>query len=317
MKKYLSLFVLFFLISSCSNVPSSPSTSYPSSTAKDSSQVTEKPSEEEASSSSKSETESVSSEKESTSSEKDPYINRSEETFYANYVPATSYQDALYRSEHYFRSGDLTPLLSSPQHASYQPKLGDTFIRNSEYSYSSDGNSYTVYDGEGKPVKTIYKGGAYITIEDVCAYVMAFGNIPANYVAKKSGVNVKTSPWGKYLRLNFSHFYNTASGSYANEPKLPTKSGTGHEGEYQYRERDIGGKGYNDGQKITRDTLRLVFSYKYGDDKVIKDSSDRYVFFTGDHYRSYEEYLNYYGGFGEKFDYIKKYVPVVSQPLAN
>ena len=306
MKKYLSLFVLFFLISSCSNVPSSPSTSYPSPTAEDSSSVPERPSEEEASSSSDSKTES-------TSSEKDPYINRSEETFYANYVPATSYQDALFRSEHYFRSGDLTPLLSSPQHASYQPRLGDTYIRNSGYSYSADGNSYTVYDGEGKPVKTIYKGGAYITIEDVCAYVMAFGNIPANYVAKKNGVNVKTSPWGKYLRLNFSRFYNTASGSYAKEPKLPTKSGTGHEGEYQYRERDIGAKGYNDGQKITRDTLRLVFSYKYGDDKVIKDSSDRYVFFTGDHYRSYEEYLN----FGEKFDYIKKDVPVVSHPLTN
>lgn len=53
----------------------------------------------------------------SVSEEEDPYINRSEEQFYANYTPAVSYQDSVYRTKHYFRSGDLGPLPYIPPKA--------------------------------------------------------------------------------------------------------------------------------------------------------------------------------------------------------
>ena len=34
-----------------------------------------------------------------------------------------------------------------------------------------------------------------------------------------------------------------------------------------------------------------------------KGSKERFVFFTGNHYYDFEEYLNYYGGWGDKFGY--------------
>ena len=121
------------------------------------------------------------SEEPSLSEEEDPYINRSEEQFYANYTPAVSYQDSVYRTKHYFRSGDLGPLPYIPPKAEYQPKFGDTYVRNTDYQYTDNGNGYLVYDGNGNVIKTIYKGGAYITPHVVCAYVMAFRAKPKNY----------------------------------------------------------------------------------------------------------------------------------------
>lgn len=135
------------------------------------------------------------SEEPSISEEEDPYINRSEEQFYANYTPAVSYQDSVYRTKHYFRSGDLGPLPYIPPKAEYQPKFGDTYIRNTDYQYTDNGNGYLVYDGNGNVIKTIYKGGAYITPDDVCAYVMAFGDKPSNYTSKKSGVSPSKELW--------------------------------------------------------------------------------------------------------------------------
>lgn len=95
------------------------------------------------------------SEEPSISEEEDPYINRSEEQFYANYTPAVSYQDSVYRTKHYFRSGDLGPLPYIPPKAEYQPKFGDTYIRNTDYQYTDNGNGYLVYDGNGNVIKTM------------------------------------------------------------------------------------------------------------------------------------------------------------------
>ena len=247
------------------------------------------------------------SEEPSLSEEEDPYINRSEEQFYANYTPAVSYQDSVYRTKHYFRSGDLGPLPYIPPKAEYQPKFGDTYIRNTDYQYTDNGNGYLVYDGNGNVIKTIYKGGAYITPDDVCAYVMAFGNKPSNYTSAKRGVSPSKDPWGKYLRLNFSSYSN----SRPDEVHLPT----GDNNDYKYMERDIGGASYNTGKKISRDTFRLIFSYKSGKE-LITEVNSRYVFLTADHYHTFYEYLNYQGGYGENITFQTKYIPTVNQGLA-
>lgn len=242
--------------------------------------------------------------------EKDPYENRTADQFYQNYTPAVSYQDSVYRTKHYFRSGDLGPLPYKPVHAEYQPKYGDTYIRNIDYKYTDEGNGYRVYDSKGNYVKTIYKGGAYITADDVCAYVMAFGARPSNYLQKKGGVYPAKEPWGKYTRLNFSAYSN----NHSDEARLPTEDSLGNP--YQYREMDIGGENYNTGKKITRDTYRLVFTFTVKG-KHVEAVNERYVFLTADHYHSFYEYLNYKGGFGDKITPKTNYINTVRQGLVN
>ena len=136
---------------------------------------------------------------------------------------------------------------------------------------------------------------------------MAFGAKPSNYTSAKSGVSPSKDPWGKYLRLNFSSYSN----SRPDEVHLPT----GDNNDYKYMERDIGGASYNTGKKITRDTFRLIFSYKSGKE-IITEVNSRYVFLTADHYHTFYEYLNYQGGYGENITFQTKYIPTVNQGLA-
>ena len=128
----------------------------------------------------------------------DPYTSVSKEAFYSDYTPACCYQDAIYRSRHGLLSGSLDVPGQYAQEAAYQPKQGDKFIHNAGTWYEDGGNTYVIVDGCGKEVLRIYKGGGYITLEEVAAYMYAFGgadgSLPANYTSKKSG-NPGTSFW--------------------------------------------------------------------------------------------------------------------------
>ena len=243
--------------------------------------------------------------------ETDPYANMTEEEFYANYTPATSYWDAYYRTQHYFMSGSIDEQAQAPTLSENQPKENGLFIRNTSALYSSDGKIYYVIDSEGNIVNKIYKGAAYVTLEEVAAYVFAFGEIPANYTSSK---NTKPSEsfWGKYLRLNNTYFSGNTS-KYPYEPVLPNISGCG--GELDYYEIDIGTTGtdcdpsytatiYNNGTKITRGAARIVYTrYDKNGDKII-DINEKYLFYTYNHYNDFQEYLNYEGGWGEMFGNI-------------
>ena len=66
------------------------------------------------------------------------------------------------------------------------PKENGLFLRNSSANYSVDGNTYYVIDSYGNIVNEIYKGGGYVTLEEVAAYIFAFGEIPANYTERKT-----------------------------------------------------------------------------------------------------------------------------------
>ena len=249
-----------------------------------------------------------------TCSQEDPYVGVSKAEFYANYTPACCYLNAGHRSNHGFLSGSLNVPDQCAVEAAYRPMENGKYIRNTESRYLDDGNTYVVVDGNGKEVLRIYRGGGYITLEEVAAYMYAFGgakgSLPANYTSKKSGSPEK-SIWGEYLRLNHSHFIGNTN-KYPYEPELPNISGCG--GALQYFEMDIGTTGtatpgyapkpYVQNGKITRGAARLVYVRQDLNGNGTYEQNEVYVFYTHNHYNDFREYLNYYGGWGEMFGNI-------------
>ena len=237
----------------------------------------------------------------------DPYVGMTKEEFYSDYSPACCWQDAQYRSKHGLLSGLLEVPEQNLTRADHQPVTDGGYIRNSTCYYVDGGNTYVVTDGKGKEVLRIFRGGGYITLEEVAAYMFAFGgngSFPANYDSKKSA-KPTNSIWGEYLRVNHSYYSNNTS-SYPYEPKLP--------GNTQYFEMDIGTLGtetpgyapkiYNDGTKITRGAARLVYTRTDANMNGIFEENEVYVFYTHNHYNDFTEYLNYYGGWGVTFGNI-------------
>lgn len=243
----------------------------------------------------------------------DPYHSIDKDAFYANYTPACCYADACYRTQHFLLSGHLTVPGQYAVISEYRPAdENGTLIRNTDCYYLDDGNTYVVVDAYGQEIMQIYRGAAYITLEEVAAYMYAFGGssdaLPANYTSKKP-TKVGTSPWGIYLRGNHSFFTGNTE-KYPYEPVLPDISGCG--GALQYYEMDIGTTGtdtgsghlvkaYNDGTSITRGAARLVYTREDKNGNGIFESNEVYVFYTANHYNDFREYLNYYCGWGEIF----------------
>ncbi len=269
-------------------------------------------------------------------SSNDPYEGVSKATFYQSYSPALSNEDAYYRSVHGFMSGELTIPDQAPQIAAKQPKTGSQFIRNSQMQYNEAKDGYTVVDCFGKPAFTVYRNGAYITLEEVAAFVYAFGTYPANYTTSKN-TDPDDSVWGEYLRLNHTSFSGDTD-SYPYEPVLPNISGCG--GTLKYYEMDIGTTGtdcdpkyetkpYNDGKTITRGAARIVYGKNDLNRNGVYEDGEFYLFYTYNHYNDFQEYLNYQGGWGEIFGNITgggsissktdynptPYVPVYLSPI--
>lgn len=241
----------------------------------------------------------------------DPYVNVDKDEFYANYTPAISYMDAYYRTKHNLMSGSIDSQDAAPTVSNYQPEIDGKLVLNTAYIFSEDGNTYYVVNSYGEIVNKIYKGGAYVTLEEVAAYVFAFGDIPANHSESKK-TKPTQSPWGIYLRVNHTRFSGDTY-KYPYEPELPNISGCG--GDLYYYEMDIGTTGtdtgngyavapYNNGTKITRGAARIVHArYDLDRDGVI-EVGENYVFYTYNHYNDFQEYLNYEGGWGEMFGNI-------------
>ena len=256
----------------------------------------------------------------------------------SGYRPAGSYEEALERTENKQLSGydfvpDQAPILSE-----YRPMQDGMYVKNTD-SYYVDYNTYVVVDVYGREVFRVYRGGAYITLEEIAAYVYAFGTFPANHSAKKT-TTVSGNAWGIYLRSNHTKFSGDTS-RYPYEPELPRISGCG--GDLQYWEMDIGTTGtdcdpaypprvYNNGTKIDRGAARIVYTWNDLNDNGLADATDAiFIFYTYNHYNDFQEYLNYYGGWGEMFGNITgggkissktdynptPYVPVVAASLAS
>lgn len=240
-----------------------------------------------------------------------PYIGITQDEFYSNYERATSYTDAMYRSECNLMSGWIDVPDQEPVVSSYQPESNGKLIHNLDTNYSNMGNTYTVVDAYGEEAFDVYYGAAYTSLEEVAAYIYAWGDAPINYSESKNE-NPQYSPWGEYLRLNNNEFYGDTSG-YPYEPELPDIYGCG--GNLIYYEIDIGTTGtdcdpnypsriYNDGNNIARGAARIVYSRYYADTLQPVNPEDRYVFYTYNHYNDFQEYLNYENGWGEIFGNI-------------
>lgn len=243
--------------------------------------------------------------------ENDPYKEVSKSEFYASYTVATSNEDAYYRSLHGFMSGELTVPDQAPTISAYRPKVGTAYVRNNVMRYEEDGKAYVVTDVYGEEAFTVYKDGAYITLEEVAAYVYAFGTYPKNYSPDKNA-SPRDSVWAEYLRVNHTSFSGSTS-KYPYEPELPNITGCG--GKLNYYEMDIGTTGtdcdptytaelYNDGYSITRGAARIVYGKRDLDGDGIFEEGEHYVFYTYNHYNDFQEYLNYAGGWGEMFGNI-------------
>ena len=238
----------------------------------------------------------------------DPYEGVSKAEFYLNYTPATDYMDAYYRSLHGLMSGNIETPDQAPTVASYQPTQNGMLVKNTEFWFEDDGKTYVVVDGYGNEAFRVYKDGAYITLEEVAAYVYAFGTFPANYAENKN-TKPSSSVWGEYLRVNHTKFSGDTS-RYPYEPELPNITGCG--GKLQYYEMDIGTTGtdcdssytaelYNDGYSITRGAARIVYGKNDLNGNGVYEVGEIYLFYTYNHYNDFQEYLNYVGGWGEMF----------------
>ena len=268
----------------------------------------------------------------------DPYANVSKTEFYANYSVATDNTDAYYRTKNGLLSGENQVPDQAPEIADYQPRNGDKLIRNTDMLFSDDGNTYTVVDAFGQPAFNVYRDGAYITLEEVAAYVYAFETYPKNYSPNKD-TSPSSSVWGEYLRVNHTPFSGDTD-RFPYEPKLPNISGCG--GSLHYYEMDIGTTGtdcdpsypcklYNNGSSITRGAARIVYAKDDLDGDGVFERGEFHVFYTYNHYNDFQEYLNYEGGWGEtfgnitgggtissKYDYNPTdYVEVDFQPLTS
>ena len=243
----------------------------------------------------------------------DIYKNMTKEEFYQNYTPASSYSDAYFRSLYGFMSGSIAPQDQHATIASYQPTKNGKLLRNTSKLFDDNYNTYYVVDSYGEIVNTIYKGGGYITLDEVAAYIFAFGEVPANYIEDKSQRSAPaTSKWGEYVRLNNTYFSGDVE-RYPYEPVLPNIRGAG--GELYYYEVDIGTTGtdsdprypslpYNTGSYINRGAARIVYTRYDGDNNPITNLDDKYLFYTYNHYNDFQEYLNYSNGWGEMFGNI-------------
>lgn len=258
------------------------------------------------------ETESESDEWVSSESDTVPplYIYESENST-STLSPATSFEEAISRSELGQLSGyDYVPD-QAPNVSKYRPKKDGMYIKNND-SYYIDNNTYVVIDAYGREVFRIYRGGAYITLEEVAAYIYAFGEPPANHSSSKR-TKPTQSIWGIYLRINNTKFSGDTT-RYPYEPVLPRISGCG--GDLQYWEMDIGTTGndcdpsysariYNNGVTIVRGASRLVYTWNDLNSNGLADTTDAiYIFYTYNHYNDFQEYLNYYGGWGDMFGNI-------------
>ncbi len=249
-----------------------------------------------------------------------------------------SNEEAKARTAKYQLSGSTTVPDQAPTIAKNQPTSSGKLIRNTQMQYGENGKSYTVVDANGNDAFTVYRDGAYIALEEVAAFVYAFGTYPANYTTSKS-TEPTESNWGEYLRLNHTRFSGDTD-KYPYEPVLPNISGCG--GRLTYWEMDVGTTGtdcdpsypsrlYNNGKTITRGAARIVYGKTDLDGDGVFEQNEFHLFYTYNHYNDFQEYLNYYNGWGEmfgnitgggsissKYDYNPTdYVPVVFGSLST
>ena len=252
----------------------------------------------------------------------DPYLNVDKEEFYNNYQISTSYVDSYFRSKHGLLSGELIEedgFISLIEDAPRDEE--GVFYKNAtaRFGVDKDGEriSYTINCLDGNDY-TIYKCGMYTSINDVCAYLFAFNELPRNYISGTSLKDEAYERYGEIGRLNFNKYTGPSTTKYKYEPYLKGQD----DKSLFYREVDFGANigedhyyTYQDkfSSNNGRGPFRIVISNSYDDEYTYSkrsetyetpnstDLDDRYVYYTYNHYNDFQEYLNYYNGFTNTF----------------
>ncbi len=247
----------------------------------------------------------------------DPYEGTSynKNNFYTStYTIANTYEEAYFRTQHKLLSGSI-----EESGLNYYPSQSSSTKENSLYNkystavyiLSTDGDYIAYIPNSNNMDRAIFYGAGYVTMNDVAAYLLAFGEVPANSKYKSSDKSASISDWGKYGRCNNTQFSGNIN-NYPYEPELPyiLSNSTRFVGEKRtYYETDFGALGgftsesgaintdYNTGSSINRNVCRFVFVC----DSDIKSIDDRYVFYTYNHYNDFQEYLNHDDAWGLRF----------------
>lgn len=227
---------------------------------------------------------------------------------------ATSYTEATTRTKNKLSSGNTVDKSTYlPADNEDAPKdINGNYCFVTDTHFDEDETSYTINMLDGSNGPTIYKGGVYTSLEDVAAYLFAFGELPVNSNYGKNAKKASIADWGKLGRVNNDYYSNNTS-NYPYEPELPNYSRLTPSLKYYYTETDYGPDIYNDesyvessgiynnGKTINRGVSRFCITTEYDNSSDTLKVLDRHVFYTYNHYNDFQEYLNYYGGWGERF----------------
>lgn len=254
--------------------------------------------------------------------------NFSNSAYWQSLGYAINYDDAMNRTNNKAQSGSNKETDYIPSSATSNPQNSDgIYYRVSTMNYGDNGNSFRINTLDGSEGPVIYKEAAYTNIEDIAAYVVAFGDVPPNMQFLKNQGSSAINNWGENGRVNYTYYSNdNSSGNYRYETECLThsqyfsKSSSSDEYWYHYFESDVGAtlfndepyqrttysgslRPYNDGYKITRGALRFVWTKGWTNSEhgkyiagEIEESYERNIYYTSNHYNDFQQYLNYYGG---------------------
>ena len=252
----------------------------------------------------------------------DPYLNINEDEFYQDYKISDSYADAYYRTLHGLLSGENIEEDGSYKQHNDAPMYDETtYLKNAyaRFGINKEGEriSYTINTLDGSDY-TIYKGGIYVSMNDVAAYLFAFNELPVNHLAGANLKNEAVERYGEFGRVNFNKYTGPSATKYQYEPYLKGQD----DKTLFYREIDFGANIGSDhyfsykskyNSSNGRGPFRLLLANSYDSSYTYNKKSeeystpnpteidDRYVYYTYNHYNDFLEYLNYYDGFAAPF----------------
>jgi uncharacterized membrane protein len=243
---------------------------------------------------------------------------------------ANDYNDSQSRTSNKESSGfkqNNTSYLARNNTANYKNEQG-VYYRLSDSIYGNNGNSFRINMIDGSEGPAIYKGAVYTDMDDVAAYLYAFGELPVNMdYNSKTGKTSSVNDWGKYGRVNNAAYSNN-SADFKYEPEAWTHSIYFDKPEsstdywYYYVETDYGPQNYNQESYVTdphiynngdsivsRGVSRFIYTAAFTTSehndsdrgKPVTNVLERHVFYTYNHYNDFQEYLNYYGGWNTRY----------------
>lgn len=280
-----------------------------------------------------------------------PYLeidtDKEKEEFYNDYTIAKSPIDAKYRSEAGLLSGSNFDSDYLP-HSSINMEESTLKISNSRsntlnYLINEDTNekeAYIFYSLDGS-FNYIYKSGAYWTINDTAAYLLAFGNCPINqdYDKYEAQMSLSTDTWYRYGRVNRGFYDGPVKDKYAYESWFVGME----DKDIYYTETDFGNATYynkteydsqyaampyikkdettNEYDIYTatpgdRGVLRFCFTSEFENlnpanhnkshatpktKENFENSYYKRVYYTFNHYNDWHEFLNYKDGWSDVF----------------